>query len=325
MTARSALMLVVWVSLVVAPEAIAQPASKPVRSVGLLVPNLLQTQNDYPVFVDALRKLGYREGENLRFLPKEAAGRFERLPSLARELVDSRVDVIVAFNTPGVRAAMDATREIPIVMVNVGDPVGSGFVASLASPGGNVTGVSNMIAGLAPKRMQTLREAIPSATRIAVLFNPEDPITKPQIGDLQATTAKTVEFRLFPVRKPDELAETFAQIRAWKAHAAMWLLGQHQLFQAMTVRLAAQHNLPVMVGNAGDVRAGGLISYSNSFPEGYRRAAAHVDLILKGKRPRDVPVEQQTKFDLAVNLKTARTLGLTIPSTLVLRADHVVE
>jgi putative ABC transport system substrate-binding protein len=289
------------------------------------VPGLLQAQNDYPVFVDALRKLGYREGENLRLIPKEAAGKFERLPSLARELVDARVEVIVAFNTPGVRAAIDATRAIPIVMTQVGDPVGSGFVTNLARPGGNVTGVSNMIAGLAPKRMQVLREAIPSARRIAVLFNPGDPITKPQISDLQTSATNAVDFRVFPVRKPDELAEVFAQVLAWKADAAMWLIGQQQLFQAMTIRLAVQHNLPVMVGNTGDVRAGGLISYSNNVSEGYRRTAAYVDLVLKGKKPSDLPVEQPTKFELAVNLKAARMLGVTIPGTLVLRADHIVE
>jgi putative tryptophan/tyrosine transport system substrate-binding protein len=320
LTARSALLLVAGILLAAAPQAVAQPATQPVRSVGLLVPNRLQVQNDYPVFVDALRQLGYREGENLRFLPKEAAGRFERLPSLARELVDARVEVIVAFNTPGVRAAIDATREIPIVMINVG----SGFVTNLAKPGGNVTGVSNRIAELASKRMQILREAIPSARRIAVLFNPGDPVTKPQIVDLE-NSAKTVDFRLFPVRKPDELPDAFNQILAWKAHAAMWLIGQQQLFQAMTVRLAAQHKLPVMVANAGDVLAGGLISYANSFPEVYRRTAAQVDLILKGKRPGDLPVEQPTKFELAVNVKTAKALGLKIPDALLLRADHVVE
>ncbi len=326
LTARSPLVFVAVVLLTAALQAIAQPASQLVRSVGLLVPGVLQTQNDYPVFVDTLRKLGYREGENLRFLSKEAAGRFERLPSLARELVDARVDVIVAFNTPGVRAAIDATREIPIVMTQVGDPVGSGFVTNLARPGGNVTGVSNRIAELAPKRLQILRQAVPSAKRIAVLFNPGDPITKPQIGDLETSpSAKVVDLRLFPVRRPDELPEVFAQIVAWKAHAAIWLIGQQQLFQPMTVRLAVQHNLPVMVGNAGDVLAGGLISYSNSLPETYRRTAAYVDLILKGRRPGDLPVDQPTKFELAVNLKMARTLGLTIPITLVLLADHVVE
>jgi len=325
-TARFRLALVAGVLLTAALQVNAQPANQPVRSVGLLVPNLLQVQNDYPVFVDALRQLGYREGQNLRLVPKEAAGRFERLPSLARELVDARVEVIVAFNTPGVRAAIDATRDIPIVMTLVGDPVGSGFVTNLARPGGNVTGVSNRVAELAPKRLQVLREAVPSAKRIAVLFNPGDPVTKPQIRDLEALRASMrVDFRLFPARGPADFAETFGKVLAWHAHAAMWLLGQHQLFQPMTIQLAAQHKLPVMVGNTGDVRAGGLISYSNSFPEVYRRTAAHVDLILKGERPGDLPVEQSTKFELAINLKAARALRLTIPSSLVLRADHVVE
>lgn len=326
LTARAPTLLVAATLLAATLQAVAQPAGPPVRSVGLLVPGSLQTQNDYPVFVEALRELGYREGKNLRLVAKEGAGRLERLPSLARELVDARVDVIVAFNTPGARAAIDATREIPIVMTQVGDPLGSGFVANLARPGGNVTGVSNMIAELAPKRMQVLLEAIPSARRIAVLFNPGDPVTKPQIGDLEASaTARAVEFRLFPVRKPDELEETFVRISAWKAHAAMWLLGQQQLFQAPTVRLAVQHNLPVMVGNVRDVMAGGLISYSNNLSDTYRRTAAHVALVLKGKRPGDLPVEQPTKFELAINLKTARTLGLKIPDALLLRADHVVE
>jgi len=303
-----------------------QAGAQPVRTVGLLVPNLLQAQNEYPVFVDTLRQLGYRDGENLRLVTKEAAGKLDRLPALARELVDARVEVIVAFNTPGARAAIDATRVVPIVMTLVGDPVGSGFVRNLARPGGNVTGVSNMVGGLAPKRMQILREAIPSAQRIAVLFNPGDPVTKPQIGDLEGLRkSQNIEFRMFPARRLEELEETFTQIMAWNAHAALWLLGQQQLFQATTIELAARHKLPVMVGNIGDVRAGGLISYSNNFSEVYRRTAAQVDLVLKGKRPGELPVEQPTRFELSVNLKTAKALGLTIPPALLLRADHVIE
>lgn len=303
-----------------------QAGAQPVRTVGLLVPNLLQVQNEYPVFVDTLRLLGYRDGENLRLVTREAAGKLDRLPALARELVDARVEVIVAFNTPGTRAAIDATRDIPIVMTLVGDPVGSGFVRNLARPGGNVTGVSNLIAELAPKRMQILREAIPSAQRIAVLFNPGDPITKPQIEDLERLRkSQNVELRMFPVRRPDDLAETFTQIMAWNAHAALWLLGQQHLFQSRTIELAALHKFPVMVGHAPNVSAGGLISYSGSNSEVFRRTAAQVDLILKGKRPGDLPVEQPTRFELSINLKTAKALGLTIPPALVLRADYVIE
>ena len=300
--------------------------SQPVRTIGLLVPNRLQVQNEYPVFVDTLQKLGYREGANLRIVTKEAVGKLDRLPSLARELVAARVDVIVAFNTPGARAAIDATRQIPIVITQVGDAVASGFVPNLARPGGNVTGVSNMVAEFAPKRMAILKEAIPSAKRIAVLFNPADPITAPQVRDVEASAAAlAVEVRFFRVSEPQELAGTFTQMLAWKAQAAMWLLGQHQLFQAMTIKLAAQHRLPVMVADVGDVEAGGLISYKTDAAEIFRRTAAHVDQILKGTKPGDLPVEQPTKFDLGINLRTAKMLGLPIASSVLLRADRVVE
>jgi putative ABC transport system substrate-binding protein len=324
--ARSVSVLVAGAMLAASLEVTAQQTNQPVRSIGLLVPNRLQAQHEYPVFVETLRKLGYREGDNLRFLPKEAGGQLDRLAFLARELVDARVSVIVAFNTPGARAAIDATRQIPIVITQVGDPISSGFVTNLARPGGNVTGVSNMSAGIAPKRMAILKESMPSAKRIAVLFNPGDPITAPQVRDVESSAAAlAVEVRLFPVRAPQELPETFTQILAWKAHSAMWLLGQHQLFQAMTIKLAAQHKLPVMVGNAGDVVAGGLISYTTDYAEILRRTAAHVDRILRGTRPGDLPVEQPTKFELAVNLKTAKMLGLKIAPSVLLRADHVVE
>ena len=304
----------------------AQQASQPLKSVGLLVPSRLQALPDSPVFVETLRKLGYREGDNLRFLLKEAEGKLDRLPALARELVDARVGVIVAFNTPGARAAIDATRQIPIVMSQVGDPVGSGFVTSLARPGGNVTGVTNMIVELAQKRMSLLKEAIPIARRIAVLFNPEDPVTVPQVRLLEsAAVVLGVEVRFFPVRMAQELPETFTHIMAWKAHAGMWMLGQQQLFQAMTIKLADQHKLPVMVGSHADVVAGGLMSYTSDSAEIYRRTAAHVDRILKGSHPRDIPVEQPTRFVLAVNLKTAKLLGLKLAPTVLLSADRVVE
>lgn len=326
MMARFVSILVAVAMLSASLQVTAQQANQPVRSVGLLVPNRLGVQNQYPVFVETLRKLGHREGENLRIITKEADGELDRMPSLARELVDARVGVIVAFNTPGARAAIDATRQIPIVITQVGDPVGSGFVSNLARPGGNVTGVSNLTGELAPKRLAILKETVPSAKRIAVLFNPGDPITVPQVRDVQSSAAPLgVEVRLFPVRESRELPETFTQIRAWQAHSAIWLSGQNQLFQAMTIKLAAQHKLPVMVNNTGDVVAGGLISYVTDFTEIHRHTAAHVDRILKGTNPGDLPVAQPTKFILAINLKAAKMLGLPIASTLRLRADHVVE
>ncbi len=307
-------------------HAVAQPSEQPVRSVGLLVPSRLELLPEYPTFVEALRALGYREGVNLHLVAREADNKLERLPILARELVNSRVDVIVAFNTPGARAAIDATRQVPIVMTQVGDPLGSGFVTSLARPGGNVTGVSNMIADLASKRLALLKEAIPSGKRIAVIFNSGDPITAPQVRDVESSAPKlAVEVRLFPVRDLKDLPETFTQMLAWKANAVLWLAGQQHVFQAMNIKLASQHRLPVMVVNTGDVLAGGLISYSPDNAEVLRRTAAQVDRILKGAKPGDLPVEQPTRFVLAVNMKTARTLGLTITATILLRADRVVE
>ena len=326
LTIRSVSVLVAGAMLAASLHVAAQQARQPVRSIGLLVPSRLQVAAEYPVFLETLRTLGYREGDNLRLLTREAEGKLDLLPSLARELVDSRVEVIVAFNTPGVRAAIDATRQIPIVMTQVGDPVGSGFVTNLARPSGNVTGVSNLVADLASKRLEILKEMIPSGKRIAAIFNPGDPITAPQVRDVHSwATRLAVEVRLFPVRDTRELPETFAQILAWKANSALWLLGQQQLFQAMTIKLAAQHNLPVMVGNSGDVMAGGLISFGPDNAEIYRRTAAQVDQILKGAKPGDLPVELPTKFELAVNLKTAKMLGLKIPPSVLLRADRVVE
>ena len=319
--------LLAAVAMLAAPlDVVSQQAKQPAQSIGLLVPPRLQVMTGYPVFLETLRKLGYRDGENLRFVTREAEGKFDRLPSLARELVDARVDVIVAFNTPGARAAIDATRRIPIVVTQVEDPVGSGFVANLARPGGNVTGVSNMVAVLGAKRLAILKEAIPSARRIAVLFNPGDPITAPQVRDIQSAAATlAVEVRMFPLRDTGELPEAFTQFLAWKSNAALWLHGQQQLFQAMTIKLAAEHKLPVMVANSSDVSAGGLISYTTDSAEIMRRTATQVDRILKGANPGDLPVEQPTKFELAVNLKTAKLLGLKIPPSVLLRADLVVE
>lgn len=294
--------------------------------IGLLVPNALQFQPGYPILVESLRSLGYREGENMRLLVREANNDLGRLPALALELVAAGVDAIVAYNTPGAQAAIGATRTIPIVMTQVGDPVGSGFVASLARPGGNVTGVSNLAAGVASKRLALLREIVPSAKRIAVLYNPADPITAQQSRDVEgAAGTMGVAVRLFPVRSAAELRGMHAQLLEWKANAAFWLLGAHQMLQAESIRLAREQRLPLMVGNSGDVQAGGLISYSTDGLEIARRTAMQVDRILKGAKPGDIPVEQPTTFELAVNLKTAKALGIRIPRSIILRADRVVE
>lgn len=238
----------------------------------------------------------------------------------------ARVDVIVAINTPGARAAIQATKQIPIVISIVGDPVATGFVTNLARPGGNVTGISNMTGELASKRISLLKELMPVTKRIGVLFNPVDPITVPQIRDAERGAPQLgIEARMFPVKAPSDLPATFEQMLAWRADAAVWLSGQSIAFQPATIELTTRHRLPVMVLQRGDVEAGGLISYFPDNGELFRRTAMYVDRILKGTKPGDLPVEQPTKFELAINVKTARALGLAVPPSLLLRADRVVE
>lgn len=313
--------------LLAAPLAVeGQQAGQALQTVGVLTPQRLEQQAGYPTFLETLRTLGYQEGTNLRLLVRSADGKLDRLPALAAELVAARPDVIVALNTPGARAAIEATTQIPIVISSVGDPVGSGFVSNLARPGGNVTGVSNMVAELASKRLAVMKDAVPRARRIALMFNPDDPVTVPQLREVErAGPALKLETRFFPVKAIEPLPETFKQMVAWRADAAVWLLGQQQAFQTRSSELAANHRLPLMVGNSRNVVAGGLISYTFDPVELNRRTAAVVDRILKGAKPGDLPVEQPTKFELTINLKSAKALGLTIPQSLRVQADHVIE
>ena len=316
---------VVAILLLAAPLAVeAQQAGQPVPTVGVLAPH--SRQHGYPAFLEALRVTGYEQDRNLRLLFRSAEGKLERLPALATELVEARVDVIVAINTPGTRAAIQATKQIPIVMTIVGDPVGMGFVSNLARPGGNVTGISTMGTELAAKRLALLKEAMPAAKRIAAMLNPADPITVPQMRDTErAAPLVGVEIRFFRVRATGDLPETFKHMLAWRADAALWLAGQAQTFQPGAIELAAKHRLPVMVPQRQDVEAGGLISYSADQVELFRRTAHHVVRILKGAKPGDLPVEQPMRFELAINLKTAKALGLTLPPSLLVQVDRVVE
>jgi putative ABC transport system substrate-binding protein len=294
------------------------------HTVGILTPH--RDDRAYPVLFETLRQLGYHEDRNLRLLVRSAERQHDRLPALATELVQARVDVIVAINTPGARAAIQATKQVPIIISVVGDPVGSGFVTSLARPGGNVTGVSNMTGELASKRVSILKELVPGAKRIGVLFNPVDPVTVPQIRDTERDAPLLgIQVRRFPVKVASDLPATFAQMLAWQADAAFWLSGQALAFQPGTVELAARHRLPLMVAQRGDVEAGGLVSYAPDNAELFRRTAMYVDRILKGAKPGDLPVEQPTKFELAINLKTAKALGFDVPPTLLARADGVIE
>jgi putative ABC transport system substrate-binding protein len=299
-----------------------QPARLPV--VGVLTPHLLDP--GFPGLAEQLRELGYEDGRTVRLLIRSADAKLERLPQLAAELVRAKVDVIVAINTPAAREAIAATKEIPIIMGVVGNPVATGFVSNLARPGGNVTGVSNMSGDLASKKLEILKEALPAPRRIAVLFNPDDPVTAPQIRDTEQAARKLpIEVRFFAVRSDPTLTSAFKELTDWRADGVLWLAGQHQAFAKATVELAAKHRLATMVTLPHEVHMGGLISYSADNGVLFRRIAVYVDKVLKGARPGDLPVEQPTKFLLVINLKTAKTLGLTVPPSLVARADEVIE
>ena len=324
MNARRKLVLALGTGVFAVPRMVfAQATSPAVRRIGILTSIDLTT---YPVFVEALQRLGYEDGKNIQVLLRSAKLDYTRLPALARELVDAKVEVIVAINTPGAHAAIDATKTIPIVMTQVGDPVGSGFVTNLARPGGNVTGLSNMVGDLGGKRLSILHELVPAAKRIAVLYNPVDPVNLPQIRDVKEVASKLgVELRLYPLKTPDDLPETFKTLLAWRAQGAVWLQGQQVQFQPGTIALAAKHKLPVMVGSPLDVVAGGLVAYGADSAEIFRRTAAYVDKILKGTKAGELPVEQPTKFDLVLNMKTAKALGIKVPQSILIQATKVIE
>lgn len=309
--------------VVVAPALSGRAQQAKPALVGILTPHFRDPA--FAGFFERLRELGYHEGSNLTFLRRSVDGQLGRLPKLAVELVEAKVDLVVAIYTPGSRAAIDATKAIPVVIGLVGDPVGTGLVTTLARPGGNVTGVSNMSADLVSKRLEILKEAVLSARRIAVVFNPEDPVTHSQIAVTEHAAQKLgVEVRFWSVRSDETLASAFAELVPWGAGGVMWLAGQAN-FVPGTVRLAATHRLPTMVVTSDQVHAGGLMSYYADHLVLFRRVADYVDAILKGAAPGDLPVELPTRFQLVINLKTAKALALTLPPVLLARADELIE
>jgi putative tryptophan/tyrosine transport system substrate-binding protein len=280
------------------------------------------------VFDQGLRELGYTDGQNISIEQISFAGRVEALPTLAAELVRRKVDLLVASTTPAALAARNATTTIPIVMVNVADPVASGLVVSLARPGGNVTGLSRVSLDLIGKNLELLREAAPAVTRLAVLVNPTHALL-PALLNSAKHTAALLTLKLEPVEAavPKELERAFSVIASKRVNALLVLPdGMFWGERRRIADFALRSRLPSMFGNTEHAEeAGGLMSYAPSSFEPYRRAAYYVDKILKGAKPADLPVEQPTKFELVINLKTAKALGLTIPQSLLLRADQVIE
>ncbi len=316
----------VFALLTAPPAADAQPPAT-VPRIGLLETGSLAARAPlWEAFRQAMRKLGYVEGQTVVFEARGADGNSERLAALAAELVRLRVDAIVTAATPAAQAARQATATIPIVMATGGDPVGLGLVGSLARPGGNVTGVTTLTVELSAKRLELAREVVPGASRFAILGD-GTAASASSIRETQAT-AQVLGVRLHAVsvRGPAELDGAFSTIA--RERPAVLLVTASAMFfgeRRRLAELAVRHRLPTVCISRENAESGCLIAYGVDTAERFRRAAVYVDRILKGAKPADLPVEQPTKFELVVNLKTAKRLGLTIPPALVFRADQIVQ
>jgi putative tryptophan/tyrosine transport system substrate-binding protein len=277
-------------------------------------------------FVQRLRDLGWVDGRNLAIEYRWAEGRPERVSEIAAEFVRIRVDVIVTVATPATLTAKQATAVIPIVFAAVSDPVGTGLVASLARPGGNITGLANQISDTAGKKLEILREVVHYLRRLAIMANVGNPASVLEMGEAQAAARKlSLEVNTSEIRRAEDITPAFEALRE---RADVLYLCPDPLMNTNRTRisiLAVGARLPTMHGVREYVEAGGLMSYGVNFPDQFRRAADLVDKILRGAKPADIPVEQPTKFDLVINLTTARVLGLEIPPSLLARADEVIE
>jgi putative tryptophan/tyrosine transport system substrate-binding protein len=315
---RDLLMLVVGLTAAAPLSGAAQPLGLP--TIGVL---LHGSERVIPqVLTEALRELGYIDGQNVQLEFRSAEGNSQRLPGLAAELVSRKVDLLVATSTEPVMAAKQATAEIPIVMVYVGDPVGMGMVASLAHPGGNVTGLSSLALDSTGKQVEFLIEAVPAAKRFAALSEAGS-YANPFLGQLASTAeARGIAIEQFIIATTAEFEAAFPQIAAKQIDG---LIIQGALSSEHAAKLALEYRLPAVSQHPFFARQGGLMGYFSSSADNARRAAVFIDKILKGAKPADLPVERPTRFELVINLKTARALGLTVPLSILVRADEVIE
>jgi putative ABC transport system substrate-binding protein len=284
-------------------------------------------QRYFQAFRQGLRELGYVEGRNIAIESRWAEGNYDRLPGLAAELVRLKVDVLVTYGAPAGQAAKRATKTIPIVVAVINDLVASGFVASLARPGGNITGLSMMAPELVGKQLQILKEVVPRVSRVALLTNPATGASAVQVQHAQES-ARALGVRLQPLEasRPIEIENAFEAMTTERAGAVIVLQDSMLLdHRTQIADLAARRRLPTVSVLIDHAEAGGLIAYGPSVSDMFRRAATYADKILKGAKPADLPVEQPTKFELVINLKTAKALGLTIPPSLLARADQVID
>jgi len=281
----------------------------------------------FEAFREGLRDLGWVEGRNIAIEVRTAEGKYERLPDLAADLVRLKVDLIFASSTPASVAAKQATTTIPIVIGRVADPVGSGLVASLARPGGNLTGWTHEGLELRVKYLDLLKEAVPRATRIGILWNPANPIHGPSLKSIEPT-AQALKVELHPVgaQDPKEIESAFSALARKRVQAlTVFQDGMFLAHGELITALAARRQIPAIYGTTEQAKAGGLMAYGVNLRDMYRRGAYFVDRILKGAKPADLPVEQPTKFELVINLKAAKALGLTFPQSLLQRADEVIR
>lgn len=310
----------------------ASGAQQPVKvaRIGFLALDLAGNPRGTESFVQGLRELGYVAGRNVVVEYRDAERRLERFPALAAELVALNVDVIVAPSVVASQAAREATRTIPIVFAGVADPVSDGLVASLGRPGGNVTGLANLSPELIGKRLQLLKEAVPGTTRVAILWQPDSGMERTDRATLEdadvAAKALSVQVRVIDVRVPAELEQAFTKIASERANALL-VLGTPMFYteRQRLVGLAERNKLPAMYTSRPFVDAGGLMAYGASLDDLLRRSATYVDKLLKGAKASDLPVERPTKFEFIVNAKTAKALGLTIPHSVLGRADAIVQ
>ena len=326
---RRQLLVVLGAGALAAPLACFAQQQGKVWRVGFLIARRLAPgdTNYYRAFPQGMRELGYDEGRNLVIEWRFADGKFERLADLAAELVQLKVDVIVTAGTAATSAAQKATTTVPIVMGTTNDAVISGFVKSLAQPGGNITGISNLTVDLSAKDLEILLSVVPKLSRVAVLVNPGNSAHAPIVKTVQTAALKTdVKILPFEARTPPEIENGFSMVTQQNAEAVVVALDAFLVQQGRQIaELATKYRMPSMFPVREHVEVGGLISYGPNLSDNYRRAATYVDKILKGAKAADLPIEQPTKFELVINMRTAKALGLTIPQSLLLRADEVIQ
>ena len=327
---RPALALIVTLMLGTFAGPFTVEAQQPTKipRIGVLHPGAPATSSHFAAAFDqGLHEHGYREGQNIVLERRFAEAKAERISELAAELVRLKVDVIVVSTDPGIAAVRQQTQTIPIVMANSTDPVGTGFVGSLARPGGNVTGLSSVSPELSGKRLEILKEAVAGLSRVAIVWNPD---VRGGVLEYKETESAARSLRLqlqsVEMTRIDDLNRAFAALTTGRAEA-LTVASSSLTFRTRSqiASLAQQNRLPSIYGLREYADAGGLLAYGPNFADGWRRAATYVDKILKGAKPGELPVEQPTKFELVINQKTAKALGLTIPPSLMRRADHVIQ